>query len=93
MPAHKKYLSNSPWFKLGKLSAAILGGLVASISLHLALATWMDKRIVVPTAIFSSFLVWVLFMLLTYWIRKVLHVWMLLGGIIIISAIAIHLGL
>ncbi|MGM8360647.1 hypothetical protein ACSV4D_01890 [Flavobacterium sp. ARAG 55.4] len=51
MPANKKYLSQSPWFKLGKLSAAILGSLMASVMLHAALAVWTDRDIVMATAV------------------------------------------
>ncbi len=92
MPANKKYLSTSPWFKFGKLSAAILGSLMASVGIHAALAIWTDRSVVLPTAVYSGFLVWVGFMLVTYWVPKVCHAWSLLGGIILVCAIAIYLG-
>lgn len=82
MPANKKYLAQSPWIKLGKLSAAILGGYIASLSLHMALAMWVDRKVVIPTAVYTTFLVWVTFMVIVYWVPRVWHAWALIGGIV-----------
>lgn len=92
MPANKKYLTQSPWIKSGKLSAAIAGGLLASISLHMALAIWTDRTVIIPTAVYSGFILWVVFMVLSYWVPRVWHAWGIMGGIVLISSLAIYLG-
>ncbi|UZR99654.1 hypothetical protein [Chondrinema litorale] len=92
MPANKKYISSSLWIKFGKLSAAILGGLLASISFHMALAIWTDRSVIIPTAVYSGFVIWVAFMIVTYWVPKVWQAWTLLGAITLVCTIAISLG-
>ncbi|WP_435137124.1 hypothetical protein [Formosa sp. A9] len=92
MPANKKYLSQSSWFKFGKLTAAILGSLLASVAIHAALATWLDRSVVLATAVYSGFIVWVGFMLVTYWFPKVWQAWSFLIGIVALCAIVILLA-
>lgn len=92
MPANKKYLTQSRWVKTGKLSAAILGSLLASVSLHMALAIWTDRAVVIPTAVYSGFILWVGLMVVSYWVPKVWQAWGLIAGIVLVSALAIYLG-
>ncbi|WP_057940158.1 hypothetical protein [Algoriphagus resistens] len=92
MPANKKYLSQSPWIKFGKLSAAIVGGLLASVSFHMALAIWTDRTVILPTAVYTAFIIWVGLMLVSYWVPRVWQAWGLMALIALISALAIYLG-
>lgn len=92
MPANKKYLTQSPWIKLGKLSAATLGSLLASLGLHLALAVWLDRSVIIPIAIYTGFITWVALMILAYWIPKVWQAWAMMAGIMTLSVMAIYLG-
>lgn len=90
MPANQKYLSQSPWLKYGKLSAALFGSFIAAIAVHLALAAWFDLIIVVGASMFSFFILWVGLMLIAYWIRRVWQVWGLLAVLIVLSVVAIY---
>ena len=92
MPANKKYLTQSPWTKFSKLLAAILGGFLVSIAIHLALALWIDMSMVLVTSIFSVFIVWSVFMLLVYWIKSPLKIWAVFLLTLIICGAAIYLG-
>ena len=92
MPANKKYLLQSRLGRTSKILGALLGSMVASISLHLALALWVGFTYVIPTSIFSIFIVWVGFMLLVYWIKKPWKSWVLLLTVILVSAAGIVLG-
>ncbi|MEM9675426.1 MAG: hypothetical protein AAF992_22735 [Bacteroidota bacterium] len=92
MPANTKYLTQSPWIKFGRLSAAILGSLIAAVAFHLALAAWLDPAIVFGTSIFTIFILWTGLMLVTYWLRKVWQVWSLLLLLIGVSSLMIYLN-
>lgn len=78
--------------RTSKILAALLGSMVASISLHLALALWLGFTYVVPTSIYTIFIIWVGFMLLVYWIKKPWKSWVLLLTIILVSIGGIILG-
>lgn len=93
MPANTKYLTQSPWIKLGKLSACILGCLVTTLSIFIALATWFDRTAVMGTFMYSSFMVWTGLMLAVYWLPKVWQVWGLLLLLTGVSIVATYLGL
>jgi len=92
MPANKKYLLNSRLGRTSKILAALLGSMLASITLHLALALWIGYTYVIPTSIYSIFIVWVGFMLTVYWIKKPWKSWVLLLTVILISVAGIVVG-
>ncbi|UZR96361.1 hypothetical protein [Chondrinema litorale] len=92
MPANPKYLTTSNWVKASKITAAILGSLIATLSFHLALASWFNPTLVWGTSVFSLFILWLGFILLTYWVRKAWHIWSILSAISLISVLAIYLG-
>ncbi|MCX2679546.1 hypothetical protein OOZ15_06280 [Galbibacter sp. EGI 63066] len=74
MPANKKHLS-SPWQRFAKVSAGILGGYLVTITLHLALATWLDHANVMMTLTYSGFILWVVFMILAFLGKNGWKVW------------------
>jgi len=88
MPAKKKYLSG-PWQRLSKVLAAILGGYLATMLLHMAVATSVpnDTPVVLTTA-YSAFSLWVGFMVLTFFMKKAWHAW---GLFILISGFSLVL--
>lgn len=90
MPANKKYLLQSGWAKTSKIIASILGGLVASVTLHAALACWAWKEFIVTTSIFSIYMLWGFFIIMVYWIKKSWIVWSILLGITLVSVAAIY---
>lgn len=92
MPANTKYLTTSSWAKAGKLAAAIPGSFITTLCLHLALASWFTPTLVWGTSVFSLFILWVGFIVLTYWVRKGWHIWAILLLITFISIGAIYLG-
>ncbi|MEM9981922.1 MAG: hypothetical protein AAF734_05460 [Bacteroidota bacterium] len=91
MPANKKHLSGG-WKRFSKVTAALLGGFVATMLLHVAVIKRVPNDTpALMTAAYSSFVVWVGFMILTYFIHKAWHVWCLLGAISLLSALVIYL--
>ena len=66
MPANQKYLTKSWGQRLVKLSAAVVGGYAVSMSLHIALAQWLEKPLVLITATYTAFLLWVVLMVVAY---------------------------
>ncbi|WP_103071818.1 hypothetical protein [Aquimarina sediminis] len=92
MPANKKYLTNSLSTKISKICAALIGGMIASISFHLALALWFNPNYILPTSLFSNFILWTFFMILVYWIKNPWKSWGILLFVIATSTAAIFLA-
>ncbi len=89
MPANTKYLSSNGqrWLKI---SAAILGGYIASILIHIAIgAVLVNKSALVLTAGYSTFFIWVGFMIFAFLSKNGWKVWswMLLIIVICIAVI------
>ena len=70
MPANPKYLTNSKIERFSKITAGVLGGFALSLSLHVAITTFIDKIEVIVTAYFSGFLLWAGFMILAFLSKK-----------------------
>ncbi|MEM9834441.1 MAG: hypothetical protein AAF944_27685 [Bacteroidota bacterium] len=92
MPANKKYLLESPWTRTSKVVAAILGGFLATASMHVALSYVFGVEVVFMTALYSVFIMWPLFMLMVYWIEKPWISWAILMGIFLVSSIGTYFG-
>ena len=92
MPANKKYLIKSPWIRFSKLLAAILGGFMLSIAIHMVLGLWIDLHLVLVTSVFSVFIIWTVLMLAVYWIKSPLKAWVVILITLIICGAAIYLG-
>jgi ABC-type Na+ efflux pump permease subunit len=75
MPANAKYLTTSPWQRFAKISAGILGGYLLSMSIHLALASWVHHVNVIITMTFTGFIVWVVFMILAFLAKSGWKIW------------------
>ena len=58
MPANKKHLTKSLHQRIAKISAAVIGGYLVTMSLHMALALWFDKTTVLITSTFTGFILW-----------------------------------
>ena len=86
MPAKTKYLSN-PWQRFSKISAAIFGGYLVTMLIHLALTKMVaDEAFIIMTTAYSAFLMWVFFMVITFFIKKAWHVWGVFGLIAILCS-------
>ncbi|WP_108868775.1 hypothetical protein [Aquimarina aquimarini] len=92
MPANKKYLTTSNWIKFSKISATILGAMLASVTLHLALAIWVGFEYIIPTSLFSVFILWGFFMIMVYWIKSPWKSWGIFLFIISISVAGIYMA-
>lgn len=93
MPANPKYLSNN-WSRAGKISAAILGGYIVTIAIHMAIGIMMeDKQPLVLTTIWSSWIMWIFFMILAFTFNKAWKAWGLYAFLTLIAGIIIYLNL
>ena len=92
MPANKKYLITSGWTRTSKFLAAFLGSLIAITSVVMAFSSWLDPYMVLWTASYWSFIIWIFLMLLVYWIRKAWVGWLILLAITLVSALFCYLG-
>ncbi len=77
MPANAKYLTASPWQRFAKISAGILGGYMVAMTLHLALASWVNHVNVLITSTFSGFIVWVSLMIVAFLSKSGWRIWLL----------------
>jgi hypothetical protein len=77
MPANAKYLTASLWQRFAKISAGILGGYFVSVSLHQAIAAWVNHINVIITSSFSGFILWAVLMILTFLDRNGWRVWLI----------------
>jgi hypothetical protein len=75
MPANPKYLTQSKTQRFAKISAAILGGYLVSISSHLALASWFDTANIIITMTFSGFILWVVLMIMAFLAKNGWKIW------------------
>lgn len=92
MPANPKYLTSSPWQRFARITAAILGGYLLTASLHLLLAKWIDKTIVIITSSFSGFIVWAVLMVLAFLFKKAWKAWSLYLGLSIVLLLLTYYG-
>jgi len=91
MPAKKQYLS-SGWSRFSKILAIIIGAYAATATLHLAIAKSVpDDTPVLLTSAYTSFLVWVGFMIMVYMIRRAWVSWSILVGIVGLSCLVLFL--
>lgn len=66
MPANSKYLTQSFAQRFAKISAGFVGGYLVSVTLHIALATWLKGPLVIISGSFSIFLVWTGLFVMTF---------------------------
>jgi len=92
MPANAKYLTVSPWQRFAKISAGIVGGYLLSMSLHLAIASWVNHVNVIITMTFTGFITWVVFMVLAFLSKSGWKVWLLYLLLTFLFSIIIYSG-
>ncbi|NDV43583.1 hypothetical protein [Flagellimonas sediminis] len=83
MPANKKYLTQSPWQRFAKITAAIIGGLVVAVMFHLALASWFDHVNIIITSTFTAFILWAILMVVAFLAKNGWKIW---GLYLLVSA-------
>jgi hypothetical protein len=77
MPANKKYLTQSPWIRLSKLLAGVLGGYLVTISFHAALTRVFPKEYVMITSFITGYLLWAILLLVAFLIPQAWKTWMI----------------
>ncbi len=84
MPANPKYLTQCKWQRFAKITAAILGGYLVSMSFHLALTTLFNRADVVITMAFSGFILWVILMVIAFLAKNGWKIWLIYLGLTIL---------
>ncbi|MFB9078309.1 hypothetical protein ACFFLS_16625 [Flavobacterium procerum] len=92
MPANPKYLTQSVWQRIAKITAAILGGYFVTITFHLALATWFNRANVLMTMAFSGFIVWVALMVIAFLAKSAWKIWAIYLLLSLVFCLFIYLG-
>lgn len=75
MPANKKHLTASPWQRLLKVTAAIIGGYWVTNTFLLFLLHYCNKKDVLVTMKFMSYLIWVALMIIAFLAKNGWKIW------------------
>ncbi|MCD9016658.1 hypothetical protein [Parachryseolinea silvisoli] len=75
MPANKKYLTKSPWLRLAKILAGVVGGYTVMFSFHMLLTKLFPKENVIATSFFTGYILWAILLLVAFLVRNVWKVW------------------
>lgn len=92
MPANPKYLTQSKWQRFAKITAAILGGYLVSVTVHLALASWFSRADVLITMAFSGFILWVALMVVAFLAKNGWKIWLIYILLSLFFVLLIYLG-
>ncbi len=92
MPANAKYLTANKWQRFLKISAGILGGYLVSVSVHLALAAWFDRSVVIMTSAFSAFILWAALIVVAFLAKSGWKIWGLYLFISIVFLFIFYVG-
>ena len=92
MPANPKYLTRSKWQRFAKITAAIVGGYLVSISFHLALASWFDRANIIITMAFSGFILWIALMVIAFLAKNGLKIWLIYLALSCLFSGILYLG-
>lgn len=92
MPANKKHLTKSPVQRFAKISAGMIGGYLVTVSLHLALALWINHVNVLMTLRFGGFILWVALLILAFLAKNGWKTWGVYLGITLLFSGAFYLG-
>lgn len=92
MPANPKYLTQSKWQRFAKITAAILGGYLVSISFHLAIASWFNKANTIITMTFSGFILWVALMVVAFLAKNGWKIWLIYLSLSLLFSALLYLG-
>jgi hypothetical protein len=92
MPANPKHLTQSKTQRFLKITAAILGGYLVSVSFHLALATWFDRATIIITMTFTGFILWVALMVVAFLAKNGWKIWAVYLLLTLSFSLIIYLG-
>lgn len=92
MPANKKYLTASVSQRFAKITAGFLGGYMVTVTLHIALAYWVDHVNVLMTLRFMGFLLWCILFLLAFLVKNGWKIWGVYLLLTLVFSAGIYLG-
>ncbi len=93
MPANPKHLNTNKWSRFGKISAAIFGGFLVTTLLHLAIVQWVGNfKTTINTWRYSIFLIWMVFLFVPFFFKKVWKCWMIYLGLMVFFGAVFFLG-
>lgn len=75
MPANKKHLTKSPWLRLAKIFAGVVGGYTVMFSFHLMLTKVFPQENVIATSFFTGYILWAILLLVAFLVKNVWKVW------------------
>lgn len=75
MPANKKYLTRSPWLRLAKILAGVVGGYAVMFSFHMLLAKVFPQENVIATSFFTGYILWAILLLVAFLAKNVWKIW------------------
>jgi ABC-type Na+ efflux pump permease subunit len=92
MPVNFKYLTTSKWQRFAKITAAIIGGYIVTISVHMAIATWINIKNTVMTMAFSGIILWASLMIIAFIPKNGWKTWGTYLLVIALFSIITYLG-
>jgi hypothetical protein len=92
MPANFKYLTTSKWQRFAKITAAIIGSYIVTISVHMAIATWINIENTVMTMAFSGIILWASLMIFAFILKNGWKTWGIYLLVIALFSIITYLG-
>ncbi|WP_394774347.1 hypothetical protein [Flavobacterium sp.] len=92
MRANPKYLTQSPWQRFAKITAAIIGGYLVSVTFHLALASWFNRANILMTMAFTGFILWVALMVIAFLAKSAWKIWGIYILLTLVFSLFIYLG-
>jgi hypothetical protein len=87
MPANKKYLTRSPWIRLSKILAGVVGGYAVMFSFHLLLAIIFPEEHVIATSFFTGYTMWAILLLTAFIVKNVWKVWGVYAGLTLLFSL------
>lgn len=87
MPANKKYLTRSPWIRLSKILAGVIGGYTVMFSFHLLLTILFSEKFVIATSFFTGYILWAILLLAAFLIQNHWKVWGLYAGLTLLFSL------
>ncbi|KJD32098.1 hypothetical protein PK35_11715 [Tamlana nanhaiensis] len=91
MPANKKHLS-TPWQRFAKITAGFIGGFLVTVTLHMALAIWINPENVIITSSFTGFMLWITLMIWAFVAENGWKIWGIFIALSVLFYALVYLG-
>ncbi len=91
MPANKKYLTKSPWYRLLKITAGFIGGYIITQAFFMLLINLWNPSKAMVTLLFGGFILWVSLMVLAFLAKNPFKLWGIYLFITLLLSLALYL--